>query len=364
MKSEYKLVIVPREFANEDTVTLAAWLKKEGDRISEGDIICSLEFSKAVYDLPSLCSGWLSRLRKEGDEISVGEPIAAITDTPGRPEISQQAPDISGDIKITDKAKKLLDKYALDIKSFHGVEILRERDIIRHLSRNGMYSSSYAPGASDSNGKLEPLSSMQQNVARVLSESCRTIPHSYLIRWIDGAKADILAHRIAKRLDIMVSVSDLLVSAVARAALGCPKVNSSWTEKGIFYHSHVNVSFALNLPNGNLIMPVIKDANVLEMDQLIGKIRGLHKKILRHNFTPKDMTGGTIAVTSMADSGVHQVMPIIMLGQAVIVAISDSLKLFGKKTYCLTLAFDHRVLNGMEAALYLRKVAELMVKDG
>jgi len=166
--------------------------------------------------------------------------------------------------------------------------------------------------------------------------------------------------KIAETHDLMLSVSDWLVATVARCAPRHPKVLASWQDDGLFYHSHPHVGFALNQANGDLVVPVIRDADELELLDLVGRIRGLQKKAVRHRLEPKDLMGGTITVTSLVGTGVQQVFPILVPGQAAIVAIAEPCELGPVRAYALTLGFDHRILNGAEAAAFLSSVADGM----
>jgi pyruvate dehydrogenase E2 component (dihydrolipoamide acetyltransferase) len=113
----------------------------------------------------------------------------------------------------------------------------------------------------------------------------------------------------------------------------------------------------MNQPNGDLVVAIVHGADRMALDELVGRIRGLQKKAVRHKLTPEELTGGSLTVTSLLGSGVHQVFPILVPGQSTIVALGDRAELSGQAVYNLTVAFDHRVLNGAEAAAYLAAVA-------
>jgi pyruvate dehydrogenase E2 component (dihydrolipoamide acetyltransferase) len=157
----------------------------------------------------------------------------------------------------------------------------------------------------------------------------------------------------------MLSLSDWLVAAVTRAAAQQPVANASWQEQGILRHSHVHIGFALNQANGELLVPVVHNAEQRSLEELVGDIRTLQKRAVRHQLSPQDLSGGTITVTSLLGSGVHQVLPILVPTQAIIIALADRCD-WPAPSYCLTAAFDHRVLNGVEAAAFLVAVARLM----
>ena len=141
------------------------------------------------------------------------------------------------------------------------------------------------------------------------------------------------------------------------------RINAAWHEESILLHDRVSVGFALNLENGDLVVPVIKDAPEKDLDQIVGEIRGFQKKALRRRLSPEDLSGATVAVTSLIGTGAHQVLPIIVPGQSAIVAIGDLFELGGLSLHSLTLAFDHRVLNGVEAAAFLAELSDRLQRS-
>ncbi len=157
---------------------------------------------------------------------------------------------------------------------------------------------------------------------------------------------------------MMCSLSDVVVYTVASLAQKHRKINAAWHEESILLHDTVSVGFALNLQNGDLVVPVVKDAPNKGLEQIIGEIRGFQKKAMRKRLSPEDLTGATVTVTSLIGTGAHQVLPIIVPGQAAIVAIGDVLEFGGHSLHSLTVAFDHRVLNGVEAAAFLAGLSE------
>jgi pyruvate dehydrogenase E2 component (dihydrolipoamide acetyltransferase) len=355
--TEYELVIVPRESANDDCAVLVSWWKSEGESVSEGEVICELEFSKAAFEVAAPRSGYVFHLREEGDQVPVGNPIAAIASTPERPVIRAAASAGPPPIKLTAKARKLIERMGIDVTVFEGLQIVREKHVLAHIEE--IERTRDDPAA---DGDLRPLTPARRRAAQTLSESSRTIPHSYLTRWLDAERVEGQVEDLARERDLMLSLADWLLANVASTARAFSKVNASWREEGVFHYAHTHVGFALNQSNGDLIVPVVQDADRLDLEDLVGKLRGLQKRAVRHKLSAQELSGGTITVTSLIGAGVHQVFPIVVPGQAVIVAIGDRCDAFGRAAYALTAAFDHRVLNGTEMAEFLAAVAEGMYR--
>ncbi|HXV75998.1 MAG TPA: 2-oxo acid dehydrogenase subunit E2 [Candidatus Polarisedimenticolaceae bacterium] len=349
MKSKHEWILVPRVAANDDHALLVGWVKRDGERVAKDDVICELEFSKSVVELPASRDGWLFHLRSVGDEVSVGTRLAAISSANERPAPAAHH-DLSS-IKVTAKARALIETHGLDIGVFEGLDIVKEKHVRALLDTR-------EPALEEvAEGELLALTPVRRRAAQAVSESKQTIPHSHLCRWVSADRVEASVGRLARKHDMMVSVADWLVATVVHEAARNRKVNASWRSSGIFVHSKLNVGYALNQPNGELLVPVVVDADRLGLEDLVGRLRGLQKKALRHRLTPAELSGGTITVTSLVGSGVHQVFPILVPGQAAIVALGDRAALGGAATYGLTVGFDHRVLNGTEAAEFLTAVA-------
>jgi pyruvate dehydrogenase E2 component (dihydrolipoamide acetyltransferase) len=344
------LLRVPRITANDDQALLIGWAKAEGARVEAGETVCELEFSKSVVEVPAPCSGYLFHLHEAGTDVAVGAVIAIVSATAERPEPRPASPPPPSGVKITARARKLVEAHGIDLARFRGLEIVKERHVLAHLDRQAQ-----ARGEPAREGELKPLNPVRRRAALTLAESVRTIPHSYLTRWIPSEAVDTTVAGLARERQMALGLADWLVAAVAAGAAAHRKVNASWEGDGIFEHAHVNVGFALNQATGDLVVPVVHDADRLDLEALVGRIRGLQKKALRRRLAPGDLVGGTITVTSLLGSGVEQMLPILVPGQAAIVGLADRSEVH--RAYALTVGFDHRVLNGAEAALFLGAVA-------
>jgi 2-oxoglutarate dehydrogenase E2 component (dihydrolipoamide succinyltransferase) len=256
----YIKVEVPRSSANDDTVILIEWLKADGEHVKKNEDICIIESSKATFELVADASGFLYHTRNQGDEVAVGQMIAVIAQQQQRPEILNEQSKHLGNIKVTAKARKLIKEHNLNIAEFAGIDIVKEKDVQRYLAKHGSSEQeSILPG------RLVPLSHVERRTAKVISESAMQTPHSYLTTHIDAQAADEVLAEIARKEDILVSLSDQLVTCVARTVEKHKKVNASWRENAIYYHDRINVGFALNQSDGSLVVPVIRDANKMDL---------------------------------------------------------------------------------------------------
>ncbi len=382
MSSVVQAITVPRDSANDDHGIVVRWLQHSGDRVQAGEVVCELEFSKAVVEIETEVSGYICHRFAEGDEAPVGETLAVISDQqpeskPTRSELPQsdavQPSNPTGDsatteekiayndFRITAKAQSIIDQHGLSPELFAQYAIVKERHVLRYLGQQGPPNPDSKSVSTEASPRPAPreisVSPIRRRAAAALSASWREIPHSHISRWLDASKVEGRAGRISKQFDMTVSISDLLVQAAAIAAAKDERVLRHWSGGRVVQAEQVNIGFALNQRNGDLIVPVVRCADTLDMESLVGRIRGLQKAAIRKSLEPDDLSGGTLTVTSLVGSHVHSVSPIIAPKQSVIVALGDRVAGPESPTYSLTMAFDHRVLNGSEAAEFLFAVS-------
>ena len=358
MKKSTEFLFIQRETAGDDHATLVAWLVGDGAEVKQGDPVCTVEMSKTEIDLEAPGSGWLFHLHQIADEVSIGSPVAIVSDKPERPTTQAELPTrVAGAVKISRKSQALIDEHGLTMDKFEGLEIVRERDVQRILGETALHT--------DRRQESDhvPLTQIQRSVARTVSMSHKDIPHSYLSHWVPADSCDARLKSLSAAYDITASVADLLSFAAVKSASTTPKANAAWGGDEILSHTGINLGFALNLEGGDLLVPVIMAANELEFDKLVASIRSLQVKARRKSLVPRDLAGATLTVTSLIGSGAQQVLPLILPETSVILAIGDKVLGPMNDSYCLTLGFDHRVLNGSEAAQYLASVVHEMTAD-
>ncbi len=362
----YVPVEVPRESANDDEVRLVQWLVKDGQKIEAGEAICLLESSKTTIECTAPQAGYIYLRRNADLDVPVGEVIALIGAEPVAPPIDFQDRRETGpakaavladpEMKISGKALRLIEKHGIDPAVFAGTGLVREKHVQAYLATR------QNPALAESSGEFWPHSPIQLRTAKVLVHAKQSIPHSYLSRHVAAKPADANVEEIGASHDIMLSISDLAIMCVADALIEHPKVNATWSEKGLRVHGNINVGFALNQTDGTLIVPVIKNANERGVIGIAGAVKGFQKKSLRGKLTAEDLSEGHCTVTSLVGSGVHQVIPIIYPDQSVIVAIGDKWGHGDFSFYTVTVAYDHRILNGTEAASFLTTVSEGLLR--
>ncbi len=353
---------VPKEVFNADSVFLIEWLVAEGASVEPGTAICELETSKSTATVEVKSAGYLRHGARAGEELPVGSVLAYVSasrDTPLPVPAEGKATPSGGDLLISAKARRKIEELGLDPAAFSGQGLVREEDVLRIAGDTEPEDS----GPSDPRGpsRAEPMGPIQRRVARVLEESTRTVPVSYLERVVDLEPARTRASRAMEEAGTMVSAVDVLVMAVARAAADMPRFNGFVEpDYRLRQFERVNVGLAVDVGD-DLYVVVVRDAAEEPLEEIAAKLRALQYKAQRRRLTPEDSTGGTITVTAMLGHGAHRFHPLLYPEQAAIVGICDHPDSDEKAT--LTLGFDHRIANGLAAAAFLGRIQDHLVGD-
>ncbi len=352
-----KKVILPRIDPGMETGKIVEWLKKEGDEVKEGEPIVKVEGEKTIFSVEAPASGILRKIiAKEGDEVPVTETIAIIA-APGE-EMSEELPP-KEKIKISPAARRLAKEYGLDISKIRGTgpggRIVRE-DVIRALEM----------AQKEEKGpkimKIVRIEGMRKTIARRMTESHQTIPSVAIIAEVDMTKVLEMRKRLT-RDGKKISITAMIVKAVALALREDPMLNSSVEGDRIIVYEDINVGVAVSLPQG-LVVPVIKNADKKSLVEISNEIENLSKKAREEGLSPEDVANGTFTVSNLGAKDVKFFIPIINPPQSAILGVgtlTHSLavvenKLCAKPTIHISLVFDHRVVDGVPASEFLGKI--------
>jgi len=398
--------------------TIVSWQKKEGDQLSEGDLLCEIETDKATMGFETPEEGYLAKIFvSEGtrdipigkllciivenkDDISAfadfkpdsaeaapsaskPKPAAAAPTTPAQhsaPQHPASAPTHSagsGDrVKASPYAKKLAEEQGVDLASITGSGP-GGRVLAADLAGGASaHVSSHAQAGADYVDI--PLSNMRKTIAKRLSESKSTIPHYYLTSeiLIDNlvavrSKLNALLAKQAEKSGSKaqkLSINDFVIKASALACLKVPEANSAFMDTFVRQHSAVDVSVAVSTEVG-LITPIVFNAQHKGLAEISSDVAALAAKARDGKLQPQEFQGGTFTVSNLGMFGsVDHFTAIINPPQSCILAIGRAKKILvpvegslseeaGYKTataMCVTLSCDHRVVDGAVGATWLK----------
>ncbi|HEV8344501.1 MAG TPA: dihydrolipoamide acetyltransferase family protein [Candidatus Binatia bacterium] len=384
-------VIMPALGVAQEKGTLVNWLKAEGDSVVKGEPLMEVETDKARVEIEAPASGILAHMSAApGDEVPVGQRIALIL-TPGEPsgkksqakptptpakskeapkplvqEPRTETPPVAGRIAASPAARRIAKERKMDLAALKGTgpqgSIVAE-DVLR--------ASETQPAAAAAPPQLREtiqLSAIRRIVGERMSKSKQTAPHFYISMDMDMTEVERQRRERKERGEKEIpSINDFIVYATARVLRDFPSLNAAYTDQGLELFSDINIGMAVALEDG-LIVPVIRNADRLSLDQLAQKSRELVEKAQKKKLFPLDYEGGTFTVSNLGMFGVDNFVAIINPPQAAILAVGqvaprvvpDGQKVAIRSMMTMTLSADHRMTDGAIAAKFLGGVKKLL----
>jgi len=414
-------IIMPKLGLNMDSGKLTRWLKKEGDSVAKGEVVCEIETDKAVMEVESSASGVVRRLLAEQEQdVPVTLPIA-IVGAPGEDigamlaeaatllgtKIDEAATEnipvakmvaaaalgeVTGRRLISPRARRYLKEHNVDasiaITGSGPAGSVVEADVINFLkSRTGVpaVSSKVAKQDIEAPTQRTPVRSDREilrtisytGVRRVigerLSQSKFTAPHLYFTTSVDMSRILSLRTEFNEAQKQPVSLNTLIVRAVAKALLAHPELNASLVEEDIVQYRSVNIGIAVAAPNG-LIVPVVRNVQDKTLLQLSIEAEELIKKAQECKLMPGDYQTGTFTISNLGMYGVENFTAIINPPEAAILSVSSILKkavvitengaevVVIRPMMSVTVSVDHRLIDGLAAVQFLGDVKDNLEK--
>jgi pyruvate dehydrogenase E2 component (dihydrolipoamide acetyltransferase) len=215
---------------------------------------------------------------------------------------------------------------------------------------------------------VEQPSRMRKTIARRMADAKRDVPHFYVGAEIDMSEAMRLREAIKKAGAIGgLTVTHLLLKAVAIALTRHPRVNASWRDETVVFHDGANIGIAVALEDG-LVLPVLHGADRLSLAEIADRTGQIVERARQGKFAGEDLIGGTFSVSNVGMIDVDDLVAVINPPQAAILgtgAVKDRPvvrdgTVVVAKTMRATLSCDHRVLNGVEGARFLAELKSLL----
>jgi pyruvate dehydrogenase E2 component (dihydrolipoamide acetyltransferase) len=378
-------IVMPALEMAQETGKIISWLKKEGDSIAKGEPIAEIETDKVVLEIESTADGVLAGVTAAaGDVVQVGKTIAWIVAPGEKPPVEAQstspaARTMSGaasstaiapaapassaeklEVKVSPKARRMAQELGVDLTKVVGTGpggTISGDDVQRAAESPKAAPQPAAPAVPTA------LSSIARLMAERTTQSWTTAPHFFLVREIDGSGLIAAREKHGKA----ITHTDLLVAIVARALVKHPKMNASWTGSAIQINPNVNISIAIAVKDG-VVGAVIPNADSARLADISAKRQDLAERARAGRLHPPDVTGGTFTISNLGMFGVDAFSAIITPPQAAVLAvgrIADRVVavngLIGiRPILTMTLSSDHRVVDGAQAAAFLKDVAEAL----
>ena len=402
--------------------TILTWLKKEGDSIEADESVLEVATDKVDTEVPATHGGILTKiLAKEGDVVAVGTAIAIIeTNAPvtkeapvsavsPKEEVVQAAPALTASLvtavepeAATHSDERFYSPLVKSIAKEEGIsadELSRipgsgadgrvtKQDMLDYLaSRSKGNSNHSAPTKpSISQPKVAPsltggdelieMDRMRKMIATRMVESKRISAH--VTSFVEADMTNIVLWREKNKEDYKakygegITFTPFFIDAVAKAIRDFPMINISVEGDHILKKKDINIGMAVALPSGNLIVPVIKNADQLNIVGISKKVNDLANRARNNKLTADDVTGGTYTVSNVGSFGNIMGTPIIPQPQVAILAIGAIVKkpavvetptgdvIAIRHKMFLSHSYDHRVVDGSLGGMFVRRVADYL----
>jgi len=371
---------------------IVEWLKKVGDRVEVDEIIATIETEKLVGDVKAPASGFLAKiLYEEGSKAKVNEVIALIAENEEElrkiisggpvapapavveekiegvrvPEVAQVKP--AGKVRATPAARKLAEELGVSLddvwRHFPDKEMISQEDVKAYVEKVKT-----APPKVVEAGlavlEERPLSPMRLRIAENLLKSAREMVLTTITMEVNVDKLEELRNSLPK--DKRPSITAFLVKALANALREHREFNASLEENKLRIYKDINVGVAVAL-EGGLIVPVIKNADNKSVTHISAELEELARKAREGTLSLEEVTGSTIAISNLGMYDVDVFTPVIYPGHVAILGVGRIYEkvvaeppkgIATRKYLVLSLTFDHRVTDGAQAAVFLKKIRE------
>lgn len=428
--AEYKLLL-PSMGEGVMEATIITWLFNEGDNVKEDDSVVEIATDKVDSDVPTPVSGKIVKILKQKDEVAkVGEAIAILEiegegGNTASEEVTTEAPattpdtetlktieaplqathsnvEFSGDLYLSPLVKSIAQQENIsesELKTIKGSGLegrITKEDILGYVSNRGNQPAQQAapvqtatPAAPQAvasapvstvpvaaGDEIIPMDRMRKIIAENMVKAKQIAPHvtsfietdvTNVVKWRNKHK-DIFEKREGEKLTFM----PIFVKAVVKAIQDFPMINVSVNGDNIIKKKNINIGMATALPDGNLIVPVIKNADQLSLSGLAKAINDLAYRARNKKLRPEDTQGATYTISNVGSFGNLMGTPIIPQPQVAILAIGAIVKkpavletkdgdvIAIRQLMFMSHSYDHRVVDGSLGGMMLKHVHDYL----
>lgn len=399
-------ITMPRLSDTMEEGTISSWLKNVGDQVKEGEILAEIETDKATMEFESFYDGVLSHIAvNEGETVKVDELIAIISeneiDVPKALEsygkessnihveesndsielnevekeinITNTSSNLNERIKASPLAKKIAKEKNIDLSKVTGTgengRIIKNdlsdlSPALETTEKKIQIHENQSPKVDDlikEETTIVQNSTMRKAIAKNLSKSKFTAPHYYLSVEFNMDNAIAFREQYNSIPDTKISFNDIVVKACAVALKNHPQVNSQWNDEKIILNNNVHIGVAVGIEDG-LVVPVIKNADKESLHSINSKVRDYAVRAKSKKLRPDEIEGSTFTISNLGMFGITEFTSIINQPNSAILSVGAIVKkpvvvndkIVVSNTMKLTLACDHRSVDGVTGSLFLQ----------
>jgi 2-oxoglutarate dehydrogenase E2 component (dihydrolipoamide succinyltransferase) len=424
-------LIMPKMGESVAEATIIKWLKKEGDKIAADETVLEIATDKVDSEIPSTAEGTLiKRLFNEGDVVQVGKAIAIIstdanavvetpkTETPvvAQTAVKEVATAPVAEVMAVEKTSasgKFYSPLVRTIAQKEGISMaeldaiagsglngrVTKNDVLAYIPNKGKQTATVtqpqvvkevSTAATNGNGaahqkpavsvnagdEIIEMDRMRKLIADHMVMSKHTSPH--VTSFVEADVTNIVLWRekikknFEKREGEKLTFTPIFIEALTKAIKDFPMINISLDGTKIIKRKNINIGMATALPSGNLIVPVIKNADQLNLVGITKQVNDLANKARNNKLSPDDIQGGTYTISNVGSFGNVMGTPIINQPQVAIMAVGAIKKkpavietehgdLIGIRHFMyLSHSYDHRIVDGSLGGQFVRRVADYL----
>lgn len=419
-------LIMPKMGESIMEATILSWLKKPGDKIEQDESVLEVATDKVDTEVPSTHAGVLKQiLAKEGEVVKVGAPIAVITSDVEVAQPAAEAPRSKKDVKVDVKvetpvavgatsngngngslknASRFYSPLVKNIAREENIAVaelenipgsgsegrVTKKDILAYV-QNRKLGQSIAGGSYRANGgaplvpasigagdEIIEMDRMRKMIAERMIDSKRVSAH--VTSFVEADVTNVvfwrnkMKHEFQRREGDALTFTPIFIEAVINAIKDYPMINIQVDGTRIVKKKDINIGMAVALPSGNLIVPVIHQADQYNLTGLAKIVNDLATRARENKLKPDELAGGTFTVSNVGSFGNVMGTPIIMQPQVAIIALGavqkkpavietpygDAIAIRHKMF--LSHSYDHRVVDGALGGSVVRRVADYLEK--
>jgi pyruvate dehydrogenase E2 component (dihydrolipoamide acetyltransferase) len=368
---------------------LVKWVKKEGDRVNAGDVMCEIETDKATMEVEAVDEGILGKIfvpeGSEGVKVNTliavlledGEDVSAISEATVASSLKTEV-----DAELKDDNKKLNTNETVKEKADDHIFVTplakriaqNNNVLLDSITGSGPYGRIIKSDVENVKTLSKPqvvtqgllyedkkVSLMRKTVAKRLTESKNTVPHFYLTVDCELDALFDLRTQINAEGSHKISVNDMVIKACSKVLQDVPEANVTWHDTYIRQYKNVDISVAVAI-DGGLVTPVLFNTEHMKLSEISSSVKALAEKARAGKLQPHEYEGGSFTLSNLGMYGVKAFSAIVNPPQGCILAVGAGEKRMIVKddkptvatVMTVTLSVDHRSIDGALGAKFLK----------
>ncbi len=385
-------VKVPQLSESVSEATLVSWHKQAGEAVTEGENLIDIETDKVVLELPAIKSGVLSKILKQNGEKVTSNEVIALLDTEAKPSAGSTA-DPAAPAKaqaaqmqatktaaaVMPAAQKIAEENKVDTAAIGGTgrggRVTKE-DVLGALEKPAAPVAAVPqPAAGERVEQRVPMTRIRQRIAERLLQSQQNAAILTTFNEVNMQPVIELRNKYKDAFErahgVKLGFMSFFVEATVHALRKFPVVNASVDGTDIIYHGYYDIGVAIGSERG-LVVPIIRDADRLSMADIEKQIANFGARAKDGKITLEELSGGTFSISNGGVFGSMLSTPIINPPQSAILGIhatkdrpvAENGQVVIRPMNYLALSYDHRIVDGRDAVLFLATIKEALEFPG